>query len=147
MPVYAKRQAQVEALIFNKVSTKVAMEYSNYINVFLAENTAKLLENIEINEQSIKLEEGKQPLFGPIFSLGPVKLETLKTFIETNLANSFIQSSKFFARALIFFDRKSDKNLHFYINWGLNNITIKKQYLLPLIRKSLNWLGRVRQFT
>ena len=46
-----------------------------------------------MNEHAIKLEEGKQPLFGPIYSLGPVKLETLKTYIDINLANGFIWPS------------------------------------------------------
>ena len=43
-----------------------------------------------MNEQAIKLKEGKQPTFGSIYILGPIELETLKIYIETNLANSFI---------------------------------------------------------
>ena len=42
-----------------------------------------------MNEHVIELEEGKQPPFGPIYRLGPVELETLKTYIKTNLANGF----------------------------------------------------------
>ena len=66
------------------------MEYYDYSNIFSVENTAKLLENININEYTIKLEEDKQPLSGHIYSLKPIKLEILKIYIETNLANSFI---------------------------------------------------------
>ena len=66
------------------------MEYSDYNNIFLAENIAELPENTGINEHAIKLEQGKQPPFGPIYSLGPVELETLKTYIEIKLANGFI---------------------------------------------------------
>ena len=54
------------------------------------ENVAKLRKNTRMNEYTIKLKEGKQLLFGPIYNIRPVKLETLKTYIETNLANSFI---------------------------------------------------------
>ena len=43
-----------------------------------------------MNEHAIKLEEGKQPPFGPIYSLGPVELDTLKTYIKTNLAKGVI---------------------------------------------------------
>ena len=39
---------------------------------------------------AIELEKGKQPSFGLIYSLRPVELEILKTYIKTNLANSFI---------------------------------------------------------
>ena len=90
MPVHSKRQVQVGALLFNKALTEVPAEYSNYSDVFSAECTAELSENTGINEYAIELEEDKQPPFGPIYSLGPVELETLKTYIETNLANNFI---------------------------------------------------------
>ena len=100
-----------------------------------------------MNEHAIELEEGKQPPFGPIYSLGPVELETLKTYIETNLANGFIRPSKSPAGALIFFDRKPDGSLRLGVDyWGLNNITFKNQYPLPLIGESLDWLGQAKQF-
>ena len=50
----------------------------------------ELSENTGMNKYAIKLEEGKQPLFGPIYSLGLVELEILKIYIKTNLANGFI---------------------------------------------------------
>ena len=111
MPVYSKKQAQVGALLFDKASTEVSSEYSNYSDIFLAENIAKLPGNTRINEHAIKLVEDKQPLFGPIYSLEPVELKTLKTYIETNLANGFIWSFKSFTGALILFDRKPDSSL------------------------------------
>ena len=148
MPVYAEKQAQVEALIFNEASTKVPIEYSDYSNVFSAENAAELPENTGINEHAIKLKKGKQLPFGPIYSLGLVELETLKTYIKTNLANGFIRHSKSPAGTPILFDWKSDRSLCFCVNyWGLNNITIKNRYLLPFIGESLNRFGRARQFT
>ena len=90
MPVYSKKQAQVGALLFDKALSKVLAEYSDYSNVFLAENVAELPKNTGINEHAIKLEEGKQLSFNPIYSLGLVELETLKTYIKINLANSFL---------------------------------------------------------
>ena len=104
MPVHLEKQAQVGTLLFNKTLTEILAEYSNYNDVFLTENLAELLKNTGMNEHAIKLEEGKKPLFGPIYSLRPVDLETLKTYIKINLANSFIQPSKSLARALIFFN-------------------------------------------
>ena len=154
MPVHAERQAQIQdgaqvgALLFNKAPTEVPVEYSDYSDVFSAENVAELPENTGMNEHVIKLEEGKQPPFGPIYSLGPVELETLKTYIKTNLANGFIQPSKSPAGAPILFNRKPNKSLHFCVDyWGLNNIMIKNRYPLPLIGESLNRLGRAKRFT
>ena len=146
--VEAQKGAQVGALLFDEAPTKVPAEYSDYSNVFSAENAAELPENTGMNEHAIKLEEGKQSPFGPIYSLGPVELETLKTYIETNLANGFIQPSKFPAGAPILFDRKLDGSLRLCVDYrGFNNITMKNQYLLPLIGESFNRLGRAKRFT
>ena len=119
-------RAQVGALLFDKAPTKVLAEYSDYTNVFSIENAIELLENTGMNEHAIKLEEGKQPPFGPIYSLRLVELETLKTFIEINLANGFIRLSKSPARAPILFDWKPDRSFRLCVDYrGLNNITIK----------------------
>ena len=77
-------------------------KYSDYNNVFLIKNIAKLLENIRINEYTIKLEKNKQSLCGLIDSLRLIELKTLKTYIKTNLANGFIQLSKSFAIVYFF---------------------------------------------
>ena len=107
----------------------------------------ELQENIGINEYAIKLEEDKQPPFGPIYSLGSIELETIKTYIKTNLANGFICSSKSPVEAPILFDRKPNGSLRLCLDyWGLNNIIIKNRYPLPLIGESLNGFGRAKQF-
>ena len=148
MPVHSERQAQVGALLFDEAPTEVPAEYSDYSDVFSVENAAELRENTGINKHAIKLEEGKQPLFGLIYSLEPVELETLKIYIETNLANGFIQPFKSLAEAPILFDRKPDGSLYLCVDYyGFNNITIKNRYPLPLIGKSLDRLGRAKRFT
>ena len=108
----------------------------------------ELLENAGMNEYAIKLKEGKQPLFGPIYSLDLVELEILKTYIKTNLANSFIHLSKSLAGALILFHKKPNGSLRLYVDyWGLNNITIRNWYPLPLIGKLLDRIGWAWRFT
>ena len=70
--------------------------------------------------------DDQQPLYGPIYSLGPVKLEILKAYIKNNLANKFIKPSKFFVEVFIFFDKNPNGSLRLYIDyWSLNNLTIK----------------------
>ena len=70
------------------------MEYFNYNDIFLVENMIELLENTKMNEHTIKLEKSKLSLFSPIYSLELVKLEILKTYIKTSLANDFIRLFK-----------------------------------------------------
>ena len=77
-----------------------------------------------------------------------MELETLKAYIETNLANGFIRPSKSPAGAPILFDRKSNGSLRLCVDYrGLNNLTIKNRYPLPLIGESLDRLGRAKRFT
>ncbi len=72
----------------------------------------------------------------------------MKVYIKNNLDSSFIRPSKSPARALILFNKKLDDSLGLYVDYrGLNNLTIKNQYPLLLIRKSLDQLGRDQRFT
>ena len=108
----------------------------------------ELPEHIGINDHSIDLLDNKQPPYGLIYSLGPVELETLKTYIEANLSSSFIRSSKSPAGAPILFVQKKDGSLRLCINYrGLNNLIIKNCHPLPLIGKWLNRPGRAKRFT
>ena len=75
----AQSGTQVEVQIFNKAPIEVPAEYSDYSDVFSVENIVEFSKNIKINEHAIELEEGKQPPFGLIYSLGSVELEMLKT--------------------------------------------------------------------
>ena len=141
-------EAQVGALLFNETPTAVLAENLNYSNVFLVENIEELSENTGMNEYAIELEEDKKPFFRPIYSLGPVELETLKTYIKTNLANSFIWSSKLPAGAFILFDQKPDESFCFCVDYqGLINLSIKNQYSLLRIGESLDRFGQAKKFT
>ena len=121
MLVHSKRQAQIKAqvgaLLFNKALTEILAEYSNYSNVFSTEYVVELPKNTGMNEPIIELEKGKQPFFGYIYSLRPIKLETLKIYIKINLANGFIWPSKSSTKAFILFDRKPDRSLRFWVDY------------------------------
>ena len=93
------------------------------------------------------LEDGKQPPYGPIYNLGPEQLEILKTYIKTHLKIGFIWSSKSPASTPILFNKKPDGSFRLCVDYrGLNNLTIKNQYLLPPIGESLNRLGQTKRF-
>ena len=135
------------ALLFAEQVT-IPTEYSDFADVFLKKSANVLPERTGANEHAIELEEGKQPPYGPIYSLGPVELETFKTYIETNLVNGFIRVLKSPAGVPIVFVRKPNDSFCLCINYQeLNNLTIKNQYPLPLIGKCLDQLGQAKQFT
>ena len=142
--IYLARKAWM-ALLLAKKTIDLA-KYSNFAEVFLKESANVVLEQTGVNEHAIELKKGKQPPYRPIYSLGPFKLKTLKTYIETNFANSFIWTSKSLASALILFVNKRNSSLHLCINYQkLNNLIIKNRYLLPLINKSLDLLGQAKK--
>ena len=92
MPIHPSRQAQVAALTSEE--TGIPVEYSDFSNVFSSDSAAELPEHTGINDHLINLLNDKQPLYGPIYSLGPVELEKLKTYIKANLVSNFIRPSK-----------------------------------------------------
>ncbi len=68
-----------------------------------------------------------------------MKIEILKTYIKTYLKTGFIQPSKYLASAPIPFDKKGDGSLCPCVDYQVkNNLTIKNQYLLPLIGEVLD---------
>ena len=147
LDVHPSRRPQISGLIAEEAPTKVPDEYADFADVFSPDLAAELPEHTGINDHAIELVDGQQPPYGPIYSLEPVELETLKAYIETNLANGFIRAFMSSAGAPILFHRKSDGFLRLCVNYrSLNNLTIKNQYPLPLIEESPDRLGRTRRF-
>ena len=97
--------------------TEISVKYSNFSNVFFLDSAAELPEHTGINNQLINLLDNKQPPDGPIYSLGPVKLEMLKTYIKANLASNFIRAFKSPAGAPILFVQNKDDSLHLCIDF------------------------------
>ena len=146
--IHSARAAQIAALKQDKAPTKVLPKYADYADVFSFDMAMELPENTGINKHAIELQNGMQPPYGQIYSLGLVELETLKTYIETHLKTGFIQPSKSPTGAPILFDRKPDGSFWLCVNYrSLNNLTIKNWYPLLLIGEALNRLGGAKQFT
>ena len=101
IPIHPSCQAQVATLTSEEI--EIPAEYSDFSNVFSSDSAANLPEHTGINNHLIDLLDNKQLPYGLIYSLGPVKLETLKTYIKAKLASSFIRSSKSPVCALILF--------------------------------------------
>ena len=143
--IHLNREAQIASLLIEDV--KISDEYSDFTNVFSEKKALILLECNKLNKYAINLEDYKQPFYGPIYSLGLVELENLKTYIETHLKTRFIWPSKSPAGTLILFDKKPEGSFRLCVDyWGLNNLMIKNRYPLPLIGESLNRLDQAKRF-
>jgi hypothetical protein len=75
-------------------------------------------------------------------------LKTPKAYIETNLANGFVQRSSSPAAAPILFAKRKDGGLRLCVDYrALNNATVKNRYPLPLISEMLDRLRGALIFT
>ena len=146
--VYSFCRPQIAGLIAKKAFIKVSAKYLDFADVFFSDLVSELFKHTAINNHAIKLVDSQQPPYRPIYSLKLVELETLKAYMESNLANMFIKLFKSPASAPILFDWNSDGFFWLYVNYqGFNNLTIKNWYPLPLIGESLDRLRKAKQFS
>jgi hypothetical protein len=130
-----------------KVTTILPKEYLDFANVFDKTKASHLSEHRSY-DCPIDLLLNTMPPFGPIYGLSPVELETLRSYIKENLASGYLRHSQSPASAPIFFVKKKDGSLHLVVDYrGLNKITIRNQYPLPLIPKILERLQGAKYFT
>ena len=107
--VHLFQHAQIALLKAKKVT--ILSKYADYTDVFSPDSASELPKHTSINDHFINLIDDKQPPYGLIYSLEAMKLKTLKTYIETNLANGFTRPSKSPTGAPIVFICKKDGSL------------------------------------
>ena len=127
--------------------TNVPIEYHNLAELF-SEDKAHELPPHRPYDHKISLEPGSTPPFGPIYSMSPLELEALKKYCEENLKKGFIRHSQSPCASPILFVRKPDGTLRLCVDYrGLNKLTIKNRYPLPLIGELLDRISKAKYFT
>lgn len=101
--IHLFHKAQITLLKAGKSLIVILLKYVNFANIFSSELIAQLSEYIKINDYTINLIDSKKLPYRLIYSLEPIELKILKTYIEINLANNFIRPSKSYKNILIFF--------------------------------------------
>ena len=83
-----------------------------------------------------------------IYPLSLQELDTLKEALEDYLRKGFIRESKSPASAPILFAKKKDGSLRMCVDYrGLNAITIKNRYPLPLITEIMDRVAGAQVFS
>jgi hypothetical protein len=122
-------------------------EYHEFADLFSKKESDKLPPHRSYDHQ-IPLEPGSTPPFGTIYKMSPVELEAARKYIEENLRKGFIRNSQSPCSAPIVFARKSDGSLRLCVDYrGLNKLTIKNRYPLPLIGELLERMNNAKYFT
>jgi len=118
--------------------------YRDYADVFSKVKASELPPHRDY-DLKINLEEGTSPPLGTLYSLSPVELSTLQTFIDKNLNTGFICPTASSHAAPVLFIKKKDGSLRLCIDFrGLNKITKKDRYPLPLISDLLDSPSRAK---
>ena len=88
----------------------------------------------------------KNPPWGPLYRITRDKLLILRKTLNELLNKGFIRTNNSLIRTPVLFAKKKE-GLRFYLDYrGLNDITKKNRYPLPLIKETLNSILKVKYF-
>ncbi|KAI2653996.1 Transposon Tf2-9 polyprotein [Labeo rohita] len=125
----------------------VPVEYLDLKEVFSKSRAASLPPHRPY-DCAIELLPGTSPPKGKLYSLSIPEREAMEKYISDSLAAGFIRPSSSPAGAGFFFVGKKDGSLRPCIDYrGLNNITVKNTYPLPLISSAFERLQGASVFT
>jgi len=94
----------------------VPLKYRDYADVFSKVKASELPPHHDY-DLKIDLEEGTSPPLGTLYSLSPVELSALRTFIDENLNTGFIHPTASSHAALVLFVKKKDGSLRLCIDF------------------------------
>ena len=100
-------------------------------------------------DHAIDMFEGKEPTWGPIYTLSEKELEVLRTYLADMLMSGKIRPSKSSAGApILFVPKKEGRGLRLYVDYrGLNKVTILNRYPLPLMNELGDRIRGAKIFT
>ncbi|EED13485.1 retrovirus polyprotein, putative [Talaromyces stipitatus ATCC 10500] len=113
--------------LFNKTSgidskDSLPSNLKEYADVFSPQNAEKLALNCEGVNLAIKIQEGQELPYSPLYLLSQAELEVLQCYLQENLKKGFIRPSKSPAASLILFVPKKDAAFQGYINQALRGL-------------------------
>ena len=122
-------------------------EYHKFTDVF-SESQAEALPEHRPYDLKIELEDGAELPIGWMYVLSAIEQEALCQFMDQNLRNGFIRLSCSPHGTPILFIKKKDGSLRLRIDYrGLNKLSKKDRYPLPLIADLLDSPGKARIYT
>lgn len=122
-------------------------EYEDLKMAFSKEKASQLPPHRSV-DCAIELLPGQSPPKGRIFPLSQPESEAMSNYIKEELAKGFIRPSTSPASAGFFFVEKKDGGLRPCNDYrGLNEVTVKFRYPLPLVPAALEKLRQARYYT
>lgn len=118
-----------------------------FADVFSKSNADCLPEHSQY-DCTIPIQPGSSPPYGRVYNLTPQEKEAMLQYLEENLSKGFIRKSTSPAGAPCFFVKKKDGSLRLCVDFrGLNEITVKNRYPLPLISELIRTVKDAKVFS
>ncbi|KAL0173541.1 hypothetical protein M9458_029509, partial [Cirrhinus mrigala] len=134
-------------IVDSPIADNIPSVYHDLAEAF-SKSRATQLPPHRTSDCAIELLPGTTPPKGRIFPLSQPETEAMKTYIEEELAKGFIVPSTSPDSAGFFFVKNKDGSLRPCIDFrGLNDITVKYRYPLPLVPSALEQLRSAKYFT
>ncbi|EEB88861.1 hypothetical protein MPER_13116 [Moniliophthora perniciosa FA553] len=128
--------------------SSVPEEYHEFAQTVFSERLSWQLPPHRDHDLKIELEEGTQPPLGRIYPLSEAELKALREFLDDHLRSGFITSSGSPFGAPVLFVKKKSGALRLCVDFrGLNKITKKDRYPLPLISDLLDAPNKASVYT
>lgn len=155
--IFAASMKDIEKALAGKPkvdpSVKLPAHYHQYLDVFSMKEAERLPPHRPEIDLRIKLEKDKngrekEAPWGPLYNMSREELLVLRKTLIDLLDKNWIRVSRSSAAAPVLFAHKPGGGLRFCIDYrALNAITEKDRYPLPLIRETLQSLGRAKWLT
>jgi hypothetical protein len=129
-------------------TTIVPEKFKQYVKV-LGKELADKLPDHKPYDHAIDLKDGKQPLWGLMYSLNETELQVLWDYLKEMLELGKICLSKSPATApIIFVPKAHGQGLRLCVDYrGLNKVTIANQYPLPIMSELQDRVRGAKIFT
>jgi hypothetical protein len=130
-----------------EIKSKLPAEYHEFIDVFLPKEADELPPHRPFDHK-IELKPGAQPPYYRNRPMSPHELKAIKKYLDENLEKGFIRASMSPAAAPILLAQKPGGGVRVCIDYrGLNALTAKNRYPIPLIRETLDALHDAKYYT
>jgi hypothetical protein len=121
--------------------------YHDFIDI-CSQKGADTLPPHRPDDHAINIEQGKMPPYKRPYPMSKDELLVVKKYIDEHLDKGFIRPSMSPAAAPILLAKKPGGGIRFCVDYrGLNAITIKNRYPVPLIRETLERLSQAKIYT
>lgn len=130
-----------------EIKARIPEYYHDLLHVALPQE-ADVLPPHRSYDHKIEVIPGNQLPYSKSRPMSPTELRVVKRWLDDNLAKGFIRPSTSDVASPVLLAKKPGGGVRICVDYrGINNITLKNRYPLPLIRETLDAIANAKIFT